>query len=93
MFSGRQLGVLAVEVLRELGVFTYYTDTDGLWIIEKDSGDPITKTVWTRCTPALPMPHSVLVLGSRSDSCAIAGNKLAAGMVSPTCEQNSAEAD
>lgn len=52
-FSGRQLAVLADEVLTEVGVFTDYTDTDGKWITEKDSGDPVTQTVWTRCTPAM----------------------------------------
>lgn len=53
VFSGQQLAVLADDVLSELGVFTDYTDTEGLWITEKESGDTITQTVWTRCTSSL----------------------------------------
>ncbi|CAM9827827.1 unnamed protein product [Ectocarpus sp. 4 AP-2014] len=47
VFSGAQLTVLTEEVLTEEGVFTDYTETDGLWRTEKDNGDSIDQTVWT----------------------------------------------
>lgn len=47
-FTATQLEVLATEVLDVQGVFTDYTDTDGLWRTVKDSGDTIDMTVWTR---------------------------------------------
>ena len=46
-FTGKQLEVLAGE-LSELGTFTDYTDTDGVWETVKDNGNIIDKTVWTR---------------------------------------------
>ncbi|CAN0410370.1 unnamed protein product, partial [Ascophyllum nodosum] len=45
-FTGKQLEVLAGE-LSELGTFTDYTDTDGVWETVKDNGNIIDKTVWT----------------------------------------------
>lgn len=48
VFAGTQLAVLTEEVLTEEGVFTDYTGTDGVWRTEKDSGDSIDQTVWTR---------------------------------------------
>lgn len=46
-FAGRQLELLA-DVLDEEGVFTDYTDTNGVWRTVKDNGKSIGKTVWTR---------------------------------------------
>ena len=34
--------------LSELGTFTDYTDTDGVWETVKENGDTIGQTVWTR---------------------------------------------
>lgn len=52
-FAGTQLDYIATEVLTETGVFTDYTDTDGVWQTEKESGDTIDQTVWTRYIQAV----------------------------------------
>lgn len=47
-FAGEQLTVLKEETLVENDMFTDYTNEDGEWRTEKDNGNAITLTVWTR---------------------------------------------